>query len=248
MSDRFATIDEAEFRRILEEKDAKNTRRATKGSIKVFRSYLQSRQLDDNLENFPNAVLDEYLGKFYMEARQENGEKYQKTSFCSLRYGINRHMLLEKNVDIINNPAFQLSQKIFSAVSKDLKKDGKGAITHYPPVEETDLKKMYNYFDTNDNVKLQQKVFVDIMMYFGRRGRENIHELMINDFAAATDSDRKVYVYLTKDELTKNHQEDSNSAQGRMYARGGMYKFIFKKNHEQKYIDLLKLNLFLFQL
>jgi hypothetical protein len=87
-------------------------------------------------------------------------------------------MSLVKNVDIINNPAFQVSQKIFVAVAKDIKRDGKGAIAHYPPIEENDLTKMYEYFDnTSDNVKLQQNVFVDIMLYFGRQRREKIHEL-----------------------------------------------------------------------
>jgi hypothetical protein len=51
--------------------------------------------------------------------------------------------------------------------AKDIKRDGKGAIAHYPPIEENDLTKMYEYFDnTSDNVKLQQNVFVDIMLYF----------------------------------------------------------------------------------
>ncbi|XP_045176600.2 uncharacterized protein LOC123537103 [Mercenaria mercenaria] len=57
------------------------------------------------------------------------------------------------------------------------------------------------------------------MLYFGRRGRENIHELTVGDFAATTDSDGRVFIYLTKDEQTKNHQNDPNSADGRMYAK-----------------------------
>ena len=89
-----------------------------------------------------------------------------------------------------------------------------------PDTEETDLRKMYDYFNVNDNVKLQ--VFVDVMLYFGRRRREkNFHALKICDFAATTDSDGEVYIYLTKDEQTKNHQDDPNSAQGRMYTRKG---------------------------
>jgi hypothetical protein len=39
-SARFATVDEAEFRRILNEKDAKNTRRSTNGAVKIFRTYM----------------------------------------------------------------------------------------------------------------------------------------------------------------------------------------------------------------
>jgi hypothetical protein len=50
---------------------------------------------------------------------------------------------------------------------------------------------------------------------------DNIYDLKICDFAAATDADGEVYIYLTKDEQTKNHQDDPNSAQGRMYTRKG---------------------------
>jgi predicted house-cleaning noncanonical NTP pyrophosphatase (MazG superfamily) len=38
-----------------------------------------------------------------------------------------------------------------------------------------------------------------------RRREKNIHALKICDFAATTDSDGEVYIYLTKDEQTKNH-------------------------------------------
>ena len=82
------------------------------------------------------------MRKFYVEVRQENGERYQKTSFYSLRCGINRHMSLVTNLVIINNSAFQVSQKVFLAVAKDLKRDCKGVIAHYPTIEENDLTKM----------------------------------------------------------------------------------------------------------
>jgi hypothetical protein len=60
---------------------------------------------------------------------------------------------------------------------------GKGGITHYPPLELKDLHRLYEYLHSNNNVKLQEKVFLDLMLYFGRRGRENIHDLKITDFA-----------------------------------------------------------------
>lgn len=48
---------------------------------------------------------------------------------------------------------------------------------------------MYEYFEMNDNIKLKQNVFVDIMLYFGGRGQEKIHDLNVIDFAATTDSE-----------------------------------------------------------
>jgi hypothetical protein len=85
-------VDEAEFRRILNEKDAKNTRRATNGAVKIFRTYLKDKNMLETFENFTNEELDDIVGKFYVEVRQENGDKYQRSSLFYLRYGLNRHL------------------------------------------------------------------------------------------------------------------------------------------------------------
>ena len=119
---------------------------------------------------------------------------------------------------------------MFVAVTKYLKRDGKGGINHYPPIEDADLVKMYSYFDIEDRIKLQQKVFVDIMLYFGRRGRENLATLNISDFATTRDSKGEINVLLKGDELTKNHQDNPNSADGRMYAKEGIFCSLSKSN------------------
>jgi hypothetical protein len=56
------------------------------------------------------------------------------------------------------------------------------SFTHYHPLELKDPHKLYEYLDSNNNIKLQEKVFADLMLYFGRRGRENIHDLKITGF------------------------------------------------------------------
>jgi hypothetical protein len=60
-----------------------------------------------------------------------------------------------------------------------------------------DLRNLYSYFDIDNNVKLQEKFFVDIMLYFGRRGRENLHEQKVSHFAASTDDKGCVTIFST---------------------------------------------------
>lgn len=64
------------------------------------------------------------------------------------------------------------------------------------------------------------------MLHFGRRGRENLSTLTRSDFAVQQNADGILYVYKTKDEKTKNHQDDNEkSADGRMYEiKGKNYK------------------------
>ena len=49
-SARLATVDEAEFRGILREKDANNTHRATNGAVKIFRTYLKAKNMRKRLK------------------------------------------------------------------------------------------------------------------------------------------------------------------------------------------------------
>ncbi|XP_062599882.1 uncharacterized protein LOC134261458 [Saccostrea cucullata] len=189
-------------------------------ATKIFRTYLQEKGLSTDFESFETSELDSTLSKFYAEARTVNGELYKRSSLFSIRHGLNRHLSVnsQNTRDIIHGVDFRKSQLAFTAATKELKRSGKGGVSHYPPIEKNDLKLMYQYFDLENNVKLQEKVFVDIVLYFGRRGRENLHQLKISDFSARHDAEGHLYIYLDKDELTKNHQENANTAEGRMYA------------------------------
>lgn len=80
---------------------------------------------------------------------------------------------------------------------------GEGAeearIGDYPAIEDEDLTKMYSFFSSNqeDAQLLQHKVFVDIIIHFGRRGRENLSNLKRGDLAVRHDSEGKLQVYKT---------------------------------------------------
>jgi hypothetical protein len=49
-----------------------------------------------------------------------------------------------------------------------------------------------------------------------------ISELKITDFNCTSYGDGHKYIYLDKDEKTKNHQNDENTAAGRMYEVRGL--------------------------
>jgi hypothetical protein len=134
-----------------------------------------------------------------------------------MRFGLSRHINNALDIDIMKDLRFKNSNTIFKAVSKDLMLQGLGSIDHYPPIEVVDLQKAYFNLDLYSVKSLQRKVFMDIMLYFGCRERENLRELKITDLALTTDADGLRYIYLKKDELTKNDQEETNTADGRMY-------------------------------
>ena len=71
--------------------------------------------------------------------------------------------------------------------------------------------RLYKYFHQNRDVQevLKSKVFVDIILHFGWRGREN---LKISDLWMKADSDGLRYVHINWNELTKNNHIDTNTA------------------------------------
>ena len=58
----------------------------------------------------------------------------------------------------------------------------------------------------------QQAVSLNISIYFGRHGRENLRQLKITEFAVTTDAAGDLYLYKSSDETTKIHKEDGHTS------------------------------------
>ncbi|XP_062607914.1 uncharacterized protein LOC134269726 [Saccostrea cucullata] len=218
---RFASIDDEGIKNLMENVEAQNTKRVTSTSVKLFREYLLTKGQELDFESFDNEKLDELLSKFYLEMRNRDGEMYKKTTLLSYRQGLQRH--LEKtrtDIDILKGTDFKKSARAFKCMTKELKRQGRAAIDHHPPISDEHLEVIYEHLTQNleDAKMLQYKVFLDIMLHFGRRGRENLSSLTRKDFAVMRGEGNQLFVYKTKDEKTKNHQDDSEkSSDGRMY-------------------------------
>ena len=106
----------------------------------------------------------------------------------------------------------------------DLKRQGLAKVEHKPPICEEDLKKLYEStaFGLDDPEKLQNKVFFEVMLYFCRRGRQNLRQLKKTNFSFNTDSTGARYVCKATNELTKKGREDGEGFDGGfMYEKPG---------------------------
>ena len=77
---------------------------------------------------------------------------------------------------------------------------------HKPPINKDDIKKLYEsrLFALNNPDALQNKVFFEVMLYFCRRGRQNLRDLKNTDLLVGIDPSKTKYVSKVKDELIKN--------------------------------------------
>ena len=218
---KFATLTKEDLNLLLDDKDAKSTKRATKSALKVFHQYLKEKKAG---EPQTKETLANVLKLFYAEARKTDGTSYSKSTLNSLRFGLNRHFKATRGFDIINDSEFTDANKVFGAKCVDLKRQGLAKVEHKPPICEEDLKKLYEsgVFCLNDPEKLQNKVFFEVMLYFCRRGRQNLRQLKKTDFSFNTDGTGARYVCKTTDELTKNRREDDEGFDGGvMYEKPG---------------------------
>ena len=65
----------------------------------------------------------------------------------SIRYGIQKHFLKIKNIDVVNNDAFKQANLVFQAKLVKIKGEGKGASVHKPPIEVDDIVIIYKSFN-----------------------------------------------------------------------------------------------------
>ena len=219
---RFQLLDNQELQDLIDSADSKNTKNVVKYSMKIFEEYLRVINTDlDSVHTLSNVDLDELLQKFYVGARQQNGSLYSKKSMLSIRFGLQRHFLNFKNVDILNHSDFANSSRVFKCFSATLKQKGKGVVKHKEAITPEDMMTIQDSFDLNDPQGLQDKVFIDVMLFFCNRGRENLREMTRDSFEIGEENG-KTYITL-KDTLTKNNRENEfeKSQGGIMTETGG---------------------------
>jgi hypothetical protein len=122
----------------------------------------------------------------------------------SLRCGLQRHFSKIREIDTANNADFKAANDMFNTMLIKLKQVGMGVTVHKPEITSEDIGKLYNCFDLNTYTELQNKVFLDCMLFFCNRGRENLRELKRDDFKFEGTGENR-YVEL-RDHLTKNQR------------------------------------------
>ena len=224
---RFDSKSEIDLKVILDERNAKNTKRATKNNMKIFYDYLEGKNYKPLLD-LADEELPDILFKFYGDLRRMNGEVYKLQSLKCIRAGINRYTKAERNLDIISDVRFSRANELFKGKSKVVCKEGKGSTKLYPVIADEDLERIATYFlhdvcNKPDPRKLQKCVLFYIIYFFCRRGRENLYQMSLNTFDIGTDPDGTQYIYQAVDEMDKNHEIDQKDPanQGRMYEKPG---------------------------
>lgn len=223
---RFKSLAEEEISELLNDKDSKSTQKSTKACRLVFEAFLQEKGIQSPCTAKELATV---LPSFYVEVRKKDGQLYTKSTLTALRFGLCRHFKQALNIDILKDKVFKEANQVYEERCEELIKKGLGKTEHKPPIGDEDLKKLYHsgFFSVANPAMLQNKVFFEVMFFFGRGGksRQNLRQLKKKDFVIKVNSEGKRYVVLkTTDPRTKNLKaRDVPGEEGVMLANSGPF-------------------------
>jgi len=191
--------------------------------------WLNENGYDDSFEDLDTSTLNDRLSYFYASLQTKKGTDYSKSALIGIRAAISRHLTsppYSRDLNLMNDRTFMTSNHVLTGMVKTLKREGKDVTVHKKAIAEGDIQKLYSsgVFDTDKPSTLQNKVFWDLMMNFGRRGQEGLHELKKSSYARFVDDKCHAYFKMTYNESDKTHHgidSKENRQEVRMYAKAG---------------------------
>ena len=225
----YRQLSEDDKKKLLTEKDKRNTQAATDRAVLHLKHFIQVKSLpeliDQDAVQLDNVLSDYYCAVQAQKNSDEIKEKYSVQSLKCMRAALNRHFRKQQGIDIVKDQDFIKSNEMFKAVCVESKKAGKGVKKLYPLISQIDLERIAEYFCYDhvakpDARRLQQNMIFYIIYFFCRRGRENLYPMTTNTFQLVVEPDGTEYVIQKSDEIDKNHgiEDTEKTKQGRMYA------------------------------
>jgi hypothetical protein len=172
-------ISNQQLETIVQDKDAKTTRRSTDQAVRLIRKYFQVKERDPAFESYDKQTLDNKLCKLYAEARTVDGEFCKNSSLRTTRHGLNKYLGSIFDADLTKDAESRESENVCFVICTDLKGQGFVGVDHHPPVDDSDMRKMYQHFHLSNPKSLQWRVLCCIMLYFGRRGQKILENLKL---------------------------------------------------------------------
>lgn len=227
---RFKTVNDTKKQHIFDQRKKPNTNKATKLWLNCFKDYLLEKNYN-TMEELTNDELPLVLEQFYTEVRKKEGKSnperekampendddddpnrlYKNTTLKAIRGALARYFKEKRSIDIISSEKFLRANEIFQGVQTINKQFGKGNIVNKPPIDDADLAKITEYFETGMNgptnpALLQEICLFYMVLYMCRRGRENLRSMKKNTFSLDTDpEDGREFIFQQIDEAEKNH-------------------------------------------
>ncbi|XP_028254955.1 uncharacterized protein LOC114431594 [Parambassis ranga] len=174
------------------------TNRQTTWAVNCFTGWLESQGLQVDLRTVDRPELNGLLRRFYGSVRNSKGELYGIASYIALRAGLNRYFKeppLGRPMCLMRDAEFSSANKVFLGVLRRIRRSGADVTTHYPPLSPDDvcILRHSHVMDTGTPMGLLNKVWFDVQVHFGRRGKQANRNLKKDSFIFGKDERGRRY-------------------------------------------------------
>ena len=205
-----------------------NTSRSTSFWLSVWKTWCEGMNIALDIEEHEPAELNRLLEKFYAEVKNRNGEDYEPDSLRVMIAALDRH-LKEKQypLSIVKDREFHSSKQVLEGKAKLLRQAGRGKrpnkARNLTKEEEEVLWKESKLGSTTPEALVNTMWWI-LTQHFGLRGRQEHHDMKLDDFQLCKDDNGVEFVQFTEGQ-TKTRQGGLHTKlrdfQPRMFAVGG---------------------------
>ncbi|XP_041483338.1 uncharacterized protein LOC121430125 [Lytechinus variegatus] len=185
-----------------------NTVKQIRYAVSLLKQFSKrvNKKLDDDIDT---KSLDVLLSNFYKGARSKKGGFYSTKSMNAIRYGLQRHFLKTRGVNIMKREEFPSSNSIYKAVIRKIRRvHGDKESRQYSQITPEDMGRIQAILDLKTPQGLQWKVFLDTVLYFGRSSMKILRLARHSEFVLHRE-DNKLY-YTFRDDDVKMHAMPGN--------------------------------------
>ena len=165
-----------------------------------------SKGLPVSFEGEAADALVTHLRQLYADVWNKKGERYGRSVLVNLRASIQRHLTsppYNRIIDLSKDREFTPANNMLKAQLKVNRTEGRDESVHKKAIPDCDMDHIFNRLTLSNPIDLEMRIFIDIMLHFGRRGREGLRELRRDSFQIKVDGNGKRFAILRYHEREK---------------------------------------------
>ena len=225
----FKTASSEDLERLISNTENKNTKKTTQTWMNRFNSWRESREIAQELHEILPQKLDKILQCFYAELVKSDGTDYEPESLRVMIACLDRHLREHgASYSILKDRCFETSRKILEGKAIELRKGGKGKQKMKADViteEEEELLWERGALGCSDAKTLNRTVFYTLSQHFGTRGRQEHHDMRIEELKVVKLPNGETDYIQWTEGLTKTRKgglsKPARRIEQRMFAVGG---------------------------
>ncbi|XP_056594776.1 zinc finger MYM-type protein 4-like isoform X1 [Triplophysa dalaica] len=203
---RCANISSADLDELENSRNESSTVKQTVWAVNCFKAWIREKQINIDFKTIEKPDLAQVLREFYGSIRTSKGELYGISSYVVLRAALNRFFNdppLHRGWNLMQDPEFRPANNVFKGIVKHIRRSGQDVKIHYPTIspEDLDILKHSSALDPGNPRALLNKVWFDIQLHFGLRGKEGNRHLRPDSLKLKRDQNGLKYFTMVLQEV-----------------------------------------------